>query len=129
MNSTLFHVTPSENAASIMAAGLIPQIGPRSSACNEREPRTFFFTSVSAAETALCSWLGEELEDCPSLSLLLVDPHQIALNPGAGYEVFCTQPVPPEQITLLVGPSLIAPGFESLRWIAHNDVTQPEIAA
>ncbi|MGI1189104.1 hypothetical protein ACRCRN_34140 [Pseudomonas aeruginosa] len=129
MKPSVFHITPSENVPSILANGLTPQIGPRSIACNEREPRTFFFTSVTAAETALCSWLGEELEDCPSLSLLLVDPHQIALNPDAGYEVYCTLPVPPEQITLLVGPTLLAPGYESLRWIAHNDVTQPEIAA
>lgn len=129
MKSSAFHITPSENVPSILATGLTPQIGPRSIACNEREPRTFFFTSVSAAETALCSWLGEELEDCPSLSLLIIDPQEIELSPDADYEVYCTLPVPPEQITLLVGPSLIAPGFESLRWIAHNDVTQPEIAA
>lgn len=129
MKSSVFHITPSENVPSILANGLTPQIGPRSIACNEREPRTFFFTSVSAAETALCSWLGEELEDCPSLSLLIIDPQEIELSPDADYEVYCTLPVPPEQITLLVGPSLIAPGFESLRWIAHNDVTQPEIAA
>ena len=57
----LYHVTPERNLPSILEQGLVPAIGPRSTAFGENEPVVYFFKSMDDVEDALTNWLGEEL--------------------------------------------------------------------
>lgn len=75
----LFHVTPSDNVASILNEGLRPMIGPRSAEIGEWDEQIYCFTSRDAAEDGVMNWLGDEIGDGP-ISLLVIDASTLAVD-------------------------------------------------
>jgi len=98
----LYHVTPTRNVKSILAKGLVPSIGARSSQI-ETESNLFFFPSREAAEDAVMNWLGDELPEDEPLALLAVNSNGLEgkFTPGAEYEFTVSSPVPPQNIKVV----------------------------
>jgi hypothetical protein len=99
---TLYHVTPTRNVKSILAKGLVPSIGARSSQL-ETESNLFFFPSKDAAEDALMNWLGDEFPEDEPLALLAVSSNGLEgkFTQGAEYEYTVSSPVPPQNIKVV----------------------------
>lgn len=68
-----FHVTPIENLESILANGLVPQIGKRSEEIGEEQERIYLFSDFEEMENALMNWLGEAFEEYEELCILQID--------------------------------------------------------
>lgn len=94
--SRVFHVTPTANVDSILASGLEPRIGPRSSELGEAQPRVYLFVRREDAIEAVTNWMGEAFDDEP-LSLLTVQRGglPLAVTEGFDVEVTCDQLIPP----------------------------------
>lgn len=99
MTTLHFHVTPESNLAEIVARGLIPAVGPRSSAASEAVPALCFFASPEALEDAMGGWLDGAFDDDEKLCVLEVDLSGIPLNDSsAAYEKVALVAVPPDRI-------------------------------
>ncbi|TAL80686.1 MAG: hypothetical protein EPN77_19300 [Candidimonas sp.] len=106
MNQTLqhdilaYHVTPRACLPSILAQGLVPQVGKRSATVREARPAVFFFAARESCEDALTNWLGEQFDDvADELAILQVAlPWGIEIGHGAEYEVVVLEPVPAASI-------------------------------
>lgn len=102
---TYYHVTTNENWTFIQHTGLIPQIGYLSALFGEPIPRIYLFKTKNDMETALSSWLGEELnerygEDYPCCSLKITLPDEFPVEQDkCGYEIHVYQTIPPKYIT------------------------------
>jgi hypothetical protein len=98
----LYHVTPTRNVKSILAKGLVPSIGARSSQL-ETESNLFFFPSKDAAEDALMNWLGDEFPEDEPLALLAVSSNGLEgkFTKGAEYEFTVSSPVPQQNIKVV----------------------------
>lgn len=91
-----FHVTRAEDIPSILLDGLVPQVGPRSSAFGEERAGVFLFTSFESAEHATMNWLGEEFGDDEPLALLEVDlPQSIVSHSVVPWELIVEEAIPP----------------------------------
>lgn len=103
MDSLVYHVTPSANVTSILALGLQPRVGERSSMLGEPAPATYLFSSWEALEDGLTNWLGDQFGDDEPLALLAVRTKGLQLEPtpGAEFEVVCRQTIPPSAIRVL----------------------------
>jgi hypothetical protein len=100
--SILYHVTPTRNVKSILARGLVPSIGARSSQL-ETDSNLYFFPNKDAAEDALMNWLGDEFPEDEPLALLAVSSRGLEgkFTPGAEYEYTVSSPVPPQNIKVV----------------------------
>lgn len=92
-----YHVTPVENLESIFEYGLIPLKDARSIACGEVDPAVYLFESLEDVDSALASWLGEELEDIP-LAVLEVRTESAVQSETAAFEFISTVRIPPENL-------------------------------
>jgi len=68
---TYFHVTSEKNLSSIMANGLVSQIGERSKELQE-EAGVFLFQSKNDMEDALSNWLGDWYEENDEQTQLVI---------------------------------------------------------
>ena len=93
-----YHVTPLQNLESIFDYGLIPLKGERSVACGEETPAVYLFNSLEDVDTALASWLGEELEDIPLAVVLEVKTESAIQSETAEFEFISTVRIPPENL-------------------------------
>ncbi len=93
-----YHVTDSQNLRNILANGLIPSKGERSTDFGETEDAVYFFPSEEAVKDALMGWLGDEMEDVDEISILLVDLTGFEVTQTTGYELTVNQTVPPDRI-------------------------------
>ena len=96
----LYHVTPTELVPQILAAGLVPQVGPRARKLFEPEPLIYLFRSAVEAEEALMNWLGDEF---PAVPLTLLE---IKLPPGLPYrrvafEIQVAATIPPAALRIV----------------------------
>ena len=103
-----FHVTPKQNMDSILANGLIAQIGERSKEIGESQEAIYLFPNFEEMETALANWLGECFEDTDELIILQIDlPNdfpvyrEIDSNGDDFYEAHCTCDISEEYITAI----------------------------
>ena len=88
-----------------MEHGLIPHIGTLSKLYGETSARIYLFPTQEAMETALSSWLGENIDaefgdniSCCSLKIQL--PDNFPIIPGeVEYECYCEDVIPPKYIT------------------------------
>lgn len=97
-----YHVTPTINVTAILIAGLIPNVGERSSECGEGEPRVYLFKTHDDIEQAMYNNFGESLGD-ESLTLLriaLPDTFNVRQDDGGLFEYYTTDTIPPKFITV-----------------------------
>jgi len=94
-----YHITPRRNVMSIMAKGLRPGIGDRSSKIDGETHGIYTFPNKQSAEDALMNWLGDEFDEDEELSLLKVDITGLRTVQGADYEIIVTEPITPDRIT------------------------------
>lgn len=94
----LYHVTPSSNIESILASGLRPSLGNRSSKI-EDDPAIFLFKSKDDADDAVSNWLGDEFDEDEGLTLLQVTvPRSFIIPSPAEYEVMVKDVITPDRI-------------------------------
>ena len=98
----LFHLTTRHLISKILQEGLLPELGKRSSQCEEVEA-IFLFTSMEAVEDAVLNWFGDEVGEEVPLGVLKVTlpdswEENIFVDPNVGYEAVCKAPIPPEFI-------------------------------
>ena len=103
-----FHVTPKQNIDSILANGLIAQIGERSEEIGESQEAIYLFPNFEEMNNALANWLGECFEDIDELIILQIDLpkgfpiyKEMDSNGDEFYEVHCTCNIPEEYITAI----------------------------
>lgn len=98
-----YHITPASNLESIMAKGLKPGYGPRSSAAAESMDAVYLFQSRSAAEDAAMNWYGDEVDEDEPLALIRVLlPKKVEpVSDDVEWEVKVTQIIPPENLKVL----------------------------
>lgn len=103
-----FHVTPKKNIESILANGLIPQIGERSQEIGEVQEAVFLFPNFEEMNNALTNWLGDCFEEVDELVILQIDLpkdfpiyREIDSNGNDFYEVHCQCDIPEEYITAI----------------------------
>lgn len=108
MPKVFYHVTRKENFENIMANGLNPATGERSTAIGEEEDRIYFFDSIAAMEDAFASWLGDEFDEEDELILLSIPSSQVE-NAQPTYddgesstEWTTTSPISKKDITLAI---------------------------
>ncbi len=104
-----FHVTPKQNLNSILANGLIPQIGKRSEDIGESQEAIYLFPNFEEMDNALANWLGEcfidddEEEDLIILQIDLPEGfpvrREVDSNGDLFYEAYCTCDISEEHIT------------------------------
>ena len=101
-----FHVTETKSLKSILKKGLKPQMGPRSLAIGEDQPKIYLFSKIEELDNALMNWLGEEFEDGWDLAILQVDlpetfPVDTAIDDNGVpmWESTSSQPIEPKFIT------------------------------
>lgn len=108
----MYHVTLIEHVESILAEGLIPQLGNMAKDCGETKKAIWLFPDRESVETALSSWLGEELEarygeDCETAIIAIHLPESFSsslrYNADIGYEVVCDSPIPAVYLQILDG--------------------------
>lgn len=107
-NNRYFHVTLKQNMGSILANGLIAQIGERSKEIGESQEAVYLFPNREEMETALANWLGECFEDDDDLVILQIDLpedfpvyREIDSNGNDFYEAYCTCDIPKDYITAI----------------------------
>jgi hypothetical protein len=109
-----YHVTAAANLPSILAAGLLPQIGERSLACAEAQPQIYLFPSIAALQDGLCNWLEAHFEEDQEILILAVDVAGLATSPAADFEIALAQAIPAARILLVLDEHLLpatrAPG-------------------
>lgn len=100
-----FHVTPIGNLESILANGLVPQIGKRSKEIGEVQARIYLFSKFEEMENALMNWLGEAFEESEELGILQIDlPNDFPIktevdsNGDEFYESYAYDVIPPNFI-------------------------------
>lgn len=97
----LYHVTLISNLESIMANGLIPQVGALSEMVGE-QPGVFLFPNYADCENALWNWLGEELEELTpneeAVSLEINLPDHFPLEESVEWERISREVIPPQYI-------------------------------
>lgn len=104
---TYYHVTRTKNLESIMQSGLLPKIGRLSKILGEKEVRIYLFPSTDDMNTALSSWLGENLEeefgeDEEFCSLKISLPDNFPIKEGeVEYECYSYKTINPEYIEYL----------------------------
>lgn len=105
-----YHVSSAEAYRNhISKEGLIPKLGDRSFEMYEPEKRVYFFSSMDALEDGVTNWLGDALADfgVEEIAILKVDLSNMTVeNTFDGgsmesWEMYTTNPVPPERITLV----------------------------
>jgi len=97
-----YHVTPFDNLKSILAEGLKPQIGERSSLGGELEPAIYLFESLKAVEHAMMNWLGECYGEDEQVSLLAIDfLESKQANPDVEFEIVISEAIPLSLISIL----------------------------
>jgi len=100
----LYHVTTAEALPSILAEGILPQVGPRSSELGETLPAIYCFPSLEAVEDALCGWLGDALPEGSEAAVIEID---MVARPEAGtFEVVLHEAVPPCLIVKVLDEAL-----------------------
>lgn len=77
----MFHVTPSENLASILKHGLVPAIGPRSKELCEPTPMVYLFADMDSLDHAY--WLEDDFHD-DELVVVEVDTTGLVMVPTFG---------------------------------------------
>ncbi len=99
----VYHVTPTNNLDSIMAAGLRPQVGDRSSKIPGEKSAIFCFADKVSLEDAMMNWLGDEFEEDEELALLEIDTKNLEgeVTPNAEFEIAITSLIPPHRIKVL----------------------------
>jgi hypothetical protein len=98
-----YHVTLTDNLKSIMERGLMPSVGERSKKIGE-PAAVFLFPSEEDAETAVGSWLGDEVDEDEPLALLRVTvPPEIKVEQtqGADFDCWSRERIPPECIQIV----------------------------
>ena len=107
-NNRYFHVTLKQNMGSILANGLIAQIGERSKEIGESQEAIYLFPNREEMETALANWLGECFEDDDDLVILQIDLpedfpvyREIDSNGDDFYEAYCLCDIPKDYITAI----------------------------
>lgn len=98
----LFHLTNQHLIPQILQEGLRPELGERSSLCEEKKA-IFLFTSMEALEDAVLNWFGDDVDEQIPLGVLRVTipefwERNILIDPNVGYEAVCKVPIPPEFI-------------------------------
>lgn len=98
----LFHLTSRHLISQILQEGLFPQLGERSSQCEE-ERAIFLFPSMEDLEYAVLNWFADEVSEEVPLGVLKVTipeswEKNIFIDPNVGYEAVCKVPIPPELI-------------------------------
>jgi hypothetical protein len=98
-----YHVTAAEKLSSILAHGLVPDIGLHSENMGETTPAVYLFPSFEAIENALSNWLGEQLEDIEKVILLkvVIPADAVIQKDSAGFEIVILTPIPANNITVL----------------------------
>lgn len=108
----MYHVTLMERVESILADGLIPQLGDMAKKYGEVQNAIWLFPNLESTETALSSWLGEELDalysdDCEVAIIAVHLPESFSgsliYDADVGYEVVCDSPIPAEYLQMLDG--------------------------
>lgn len=99
----LFHITPYENLNNILYMGLHPAVGPRSILIKEVKPAIYLFSSIEAVETALSTWLGNELTEERLVLLEINLPNFIKAyqNKNAPFEFQVLRPIPSKYIKVI----------------------------
>jgi hypothetical protein len=93
------------NLESILKHGLIPKIGDISRISGETIERIYMFPDEVAMENAVCTWLGDYLDqmygdaECCVLELNLPDDFPITSG-DAEYELCSKETIPPQYIKL-----------------------------
>ena len=103
-----FHITPASHLDAILSGGLVPRTGPRAQALGETASMIYLFPDGDSLLGALESWVDDAFApddtdtDTPPLALLAVDLGGIPTFPGgAGFEICCPHPIPPNRLQLL----------------------------
>lgn len=100
---TFYHVTPTDNLASIMSEGLVPSVGDRSKKLGENAC-VFLFPSREDAEDGVDQWMGDDFDDEQPIALLEVTvPLEIEIFKTADidWEFYTKVTIPPECLTIL----------------------------
>lgn len=98
----LYHVTTKDSLADILENGLIPKIGPRSSACGETEPAVFCFKSKEDIEDA--NWIVDafEDEDGNDIEIVILEINFTGqkFKSDVGYEIAILEAIEPSDIVM-----------------------------
>lgn len=115
--SRYYHVTPKRNIASILADGLIAQIGERSEEIGEQQEAIYLFPNVEEMNNALANWLGECFEEEEELIILQLDLpddfpvyREVDSNGDYFYEAHCFCDIPEEYITGIYSEEYVSLG-------------------
>lgn len=96
-----FHVTPARNIDAILASGLIPAIGERSTELGEAAPAIYLFPTIEDAEDAVGNWLGESFDEDEELALFAVDITDIPYVQEVEWEIIVSEAVSADRMEVL----------------------------
>ncbi|PPC84684.1 MAG: hypothetical protein CTY38_01155 [Methylotenera sp.] len=121
-----FHVTPLTNVQSILADGLIPQIGERSQLLGETKPSIYLFSSAEALEGACLNWLEDCFDDEAKLTLFAVDlPEDHVLQSTVGYEATVDSVIPVHYLSILSQDLMSETDLRSLLILSSPSQVKP----
>lgn len=121
-----YHVTPLTNVQSILADGLIPQIGERSQLLGEVKPSIYLFSNAQVLEDACMNWLEDCFDDEDQLALLAVDlPDDIVLQSTVGYEATVDSVIPVRYLSILSQDLMSATDVRSLLILGSPSQVKP----
>ena len=96
----LYHVTKSENVADIMKNGLVPSIGKYATEMGETQKAVWLFPRLEDAQEMIPVWLEPFYgSDLCILKINLPDDFPVEYT-GSDYEVYVTETIRPEYITI-----------------------------
>lgn len=99
----VFHVTPAANKAAILAEGITPRLGDRSSVAGEAVSGSFHFTSPGALLDAMDGWMVDAFDQEEPLAVFAVNAGagDWSQAPQAAYEATCSSVIPPGALELV----------------------------
>ena len=99
----VFHVTPAANKTAILAEGITPRLGDRSSVAGEAASVSFHFTSPGALLDAMDGWMADAFDQDEQLAVFAVNAGagDWSQAPQAAYEATCSSVIPPGALELV----------------------------
>lgn len=116
------HVTAVDNLDSILATGLVAQIGPRSKEIQEEESGIWLFPSWACMNDA--EWLFDSLDDDPAFCVLQVDMRGLSYEHDAsvGFEICSRVNIPADRLVVICDDIDSPNGFEEASEIFASTV-------
>ena len=101
----LYHVTEKGNLQGILSQGLVPKIGPRSTAAGEKVPAVYLFAGLDAVSDGFLNWMERVFDDgdVPVLLRVEMPDGMYGRLETDGWEARCRETVPPGCIAVVPG--------------------------